>query len=86
MDTDIQIDYRGFIKSKITGNSHTLDTALSELIHNSISAKASDIFILHNYCSLYILLNILIIIIMPIYEFFDTQINICFWCKVNYLF
>ena len=48
MDTDIQIDYRGFIKSKITGNSHTLDTALSELIHNSISAKASDIFILHN--------------------------------------
>ena len=29
-------------------NSHTLETALNELIHNSIASNAEDIFILHN--------------------------------------
>lgn len=45
---ELQIDIRGFIKSKITGNSHTNTTALCELIHNSIAAEAKDIYILHN--------------------------------------
>ena len=47
-DCEIQVDLRGFIKSKINGNSHTLETALNELIHNSIASNADDIFILHN--------------------------------------
>ena len=47
-ECEIQVDYRGFIKSKINGNSHTLETALNELIHNSISSNAEDIYILHN--------------------------------------
>ena len=47
-DCEIQVDLRGFIKSKINGNSHTLETALNELIHNSIASNAEDIFILHN--------------------------------------
>ena len=42
---DFNIDKRGFIKSLLDGNSHTLDTALMELIHNSIDAKANDIYI-----------------------------------------
>tara|TARA_Y100000768_G_scaffold388661_1_gene385974 strand:- start:7162 stop:9003 length:1842 start_codon:yes stop_codon:yes gene_type:complete len=47
-ECELQIDIRGFIKSKINGNSHTYETGLSELIHNSIAAKATDIFILNN--------------------------------------
>lgn len=46
---ELNIDIRGFIKSKITGNSHTYETALNEFIHNSISAEANNIFILHNH-------------------------------------
>jgi len=45
---ELQIDIRGFIKSKIKGNSHTYESALSELIHNSIEAKSKNIYILHN--------------------------------------
>ena len=30
---ELNIDERGFIKSKINGNSHTIETALNELIH-----------------------------------------------------
>jgi len=47
-DCELYIDIRGFIKSKLTGNSHTYETALCEIIHNSISAKANNIYILHN--------------------------------------
>lgn len=46
---ELNIDIRGFIKSKITGNTHTNETALNEFIHNSISAEANNIFILHNH-------------------------------------
>jgi len=49
---ELNIDERGFIKSKINGNSHTIETALNELIHNSITSNADDIYILHNnYCN-----------------------------------
>ena len=51
VDCDIQIDVRGFIKSKFKGNSHSYESALSELIHNSIEAKAKNIYILHNQYS-----------------------------------
>ena len=47
-ECELQIDIRGFIKSKINGNYHTYETGLSELIHNSIAAEAKDIFILNN--------------------------------------
>ena len=47
-DCELHIDIRGFIKSKLTGNSHTYETALSEFIHNSISAQANNIYILHD--------------------------------------
>lgn len=46
--SDINIDSRGFIKSRINGNSHTYETALSELIHNSLAAKATNIYMLND--------------------------------------
>jgi len=49
VDCGINIDVKGFIKSKVDGNSgHTFITSLEELIHNSIDANASKIYILHN--------------------------------------
>ena len=43
------IDPKGFIKSHINGNSgHTFTSSMEELIHNSIDAQASQVYILKN--------------------------------------